>query len=80
MKMSILGGIEQWLCNKNFILFLCTCISDDSDEDISEEERPPIDLDLPDEKIGAKKLKKLQEKAEKRATREVYALDNDSKD
>ena len=39
-----------------------------SDEDGAGAE---LDLDLPDEKIGAKKLKKLQDKAEKRAQREV---------
>ena len=50
---------------------MCSKISGDSDEDFSDEERPGVDFDLPDEKIGAKKLRKLQDKAEKRANREV---------
>ncbi|XP_064630450.1 DDRGK domain-containing protein 1-like [Lineus longissimus] len=56
-----------------------TRAEDDSDEDLSEEERPGVELELPDEKIGAKKLKKLQDKAEKKAMREAELEDREER-
>lgn len=40
-------------------------------EESNNDEQEPVSIDLPEGKVGAKKLAKLQAKAEKKAQREV---------
>ena len=49
----------------------CTFIDEDGIPPADEDEAFLDEFDLPEGKIGAKKLRKLQEKAEKRRQREV---------
>ncbi|XP_059172774.1 DDRGK domain-containing protein 1-like [Physella acuta] len=54
-------------------------VDDASDDDDDEDDIPEVDVSKPEEKIGAKKMKKLQEKAERKAMREQEERDREEK-